>query len=64
MSIRLVVKIQHVTLRVQLRGVCTVVSDSIDVGKSLHAELAVESTAQRIEDLVLFLRPVPHCMIS
>jgi hypothetical protein len=34
------------------------------VGERLHAELTVEPPAQRIEDLVLFLRPVPHCPCS
>jgi hypothetical protein len=28
----------------------------------LHAELAIEPTTQRVENLVLFLRAVPYCM--
>jgi hypothetical protein len=63
MSIRFVMEIYHVALWVQLSRVCTVVTNSVDMRKSLHAEFAVETTAQRIEDLVLLLRPVPHCII-
>jgi hypothetical protein len=64
MPICLVVKIQHVALGIQLRRVCAVVTDSIDVGKSFHTKFRIEATSQGIEDLVLFLRAVPYCIIS
>lgn len=48
-------------LSVKLGSVSTVVLDCVDMRKCLHAEFTVEAAAQRIEDLVLFLRPMPDC---
>lgn len=62
MTISLVVKVQHVALRVQLGRIGAVVSDRIDMRERLHAKFAVETPPKRIEDLVLFLRAVPYCM--
>lgn len=60
MAICLVVEVQHVTLWEQLGGIGAVVSNGVDMGERFHAELTVESATERIEDLVLLLRTVPH----
>lgn len=48
------------TLRIQLCGIGTVISDGVDVRECFHSELAVEPATERIEDLVLLLCPVPY----
>jgi hypothetical protein len=60
MPIRLVVEIYHVALRIQLRRVCAVVPDRVDMRECLHAKFAVESTSQCIEDLVFLLCAMPY----
>lgn len=37
--------------------------DCFDVRESFHAELAIEATTKRVEDLVFFLRPMPDCTL-
>ena len=49
-------------LRVELRGVCAVVLDGIDVRECFHTKLAIETPAEGIENLVLFLCAMPDCV--
>jgi hypothetical protein len=60
MSIRFVVEVYHVTLWIKLGFISDVVFDSIDMGKGLHAKLAVESSAKGVENLILLLGAVPN----
>src|SRR5690242_535980 len=58
-AIGFVVKVYHVALREQLRGISAVVSDGINVREGLHSKFAVETAAKRVKDLVFLLRTVP-----
>jgi hypothetical protein len=61
-SVRLVVEVKHVALRVKLRRVGAIVLDRIDMWKGFHAELAIEAAAERVENLVFLLCAVPYYM--
>jgi hypothetical protein len=45
MSVRFIMKIKHVALRVQLRRIGAIVLDRVDMWKCFHAEFAVEAAA-------------------
>jgi len=60
MSVRFVVEVDHVALRVELGRIRDEVLDSVDVRESFHAKLAVESATQLVEDLVFLLSAVPY----
>jgi hypothetical protein len=45
MSVRFIMEIKHVALRVQLRRISAVVLDRVDMWECFHAEFAVEAAA-------------------
>jgi len=60
MAICFVVEVKHVRLWIQLRSISAIILDCIDVGECFHPKLAVEPSAKGVEDLILFLRAMPH----
>lgn len=60
MTICLVVKVQHMTLRVQLRRIGAEVLNGVNMGESFHSKLAVETATKGVKDLVLFLCAMPY----
>lgn len=60
MTICLVVEVDNVRLRELVLRPFDKVVDGGDMGKRLHAKLAIESPTESIEDLILFLGPMPH----
>ena len=59
MSVRFIMKIKHVALRVQLRRIGAIVLDRVDMWKCFHAEFAIKSSAEGVEDLILLLGAMP-----
>jgi hypothetical protein len=63
MTIRLIVKIQHMRLRKLVCLVFDKVVDGRQVRECLHAKFAVEPAAEGGEDLVFFLGSVPDYIL-
>lgn len=60
MPVRFIVEVDHMALRIELRRIRNEILDSVDVRECLHAEFAIESTTQLIENLIFLLSAVPY----
>jgi hypothetical protein len=60
MTVGLVVEVDNMGLREFILRILDKVVNGGDVGECLHSKLAVEPTAESIEDLVLLLGSMPN----